>query len=140
MGKIFGIIWRAFYLMQIFSKNLRAIISKSQITIGVARGGQGRAFARPSLIFALPLKSCQSKKLFILPHSLLQDSLSCIIIVLAWQLDPVLVVYAPFPFGGTSHMIRFTRRGFPRDFSAAFIFGCTRDGTFTNLAGYSIGL
>ena len=29
--------------------------------IGVARGGQGRAFARPSLIFALPLKSCQSK-------------------------------------------------------------------------------
>ena len=30
-------------------------------TIGVARGGQGRAFAPPSLIFALPLKSCQSK-------------------------------------------------------------------------------
>ena len=29
--------------------------------IGVARGGQGRAFARPSLIFALPLKSYQRK-------------------------------------------------------------------------------
>ena len=29
----------------------------SEISIGVARGRQGRAFARPSLIFALPLIS-----------------------------------------------------------------------------------
>ena len=29
--------------------------------IGVARGGQSRAFALPSLIFGVPLKSCESK-------------------------------------------------------------------------------
>ena len=34
---------------------------KRILFIGVARGRQGRAFARPSLIFALPLKSYQRK-------------------------------------------------------------------------------
>ena len=70
-------------------------------SIGVAKGGQGRAFAQPSLIFAQPSKFCQSKQLFILPHSSLN-----IIIVSAWQLHPVLLVFETFPFDGVSHVIR----------------------------------
>ena len=56
------------------------------IYIGVAKGGQGRAFAQPSLIFAQPSKffvKVSNYSLYLTAH------FSHIIIVLAWQLHTV---------------------------------------------------
>ena len=71
------------------------------MSIGVAKGGQGRAFAQPSLIFALPSKFCQSKY-----SSYLTAHFNHIIIVSAWELHPVFLVFEAFPFDGVSHVIR----------------------------------
>ena len=56
------------------------------VSIGVAKGGQGRAFAQPSLIFAQPSKFFVK----VSNHSSnLTAHFSRIIIVLAWQLHTV---------------------------------------------------
>ena len=49
MGKIFGIIWKAFCLMQIFNKNLRADLLRMN-------GNQVMAFL---INFTITCKSCQ---------------------------------------------------------------------------------
>ena len=45
----------------VYIRRSQVLETETFIFIGVARGGQGRAFARPSLIFALLLISCQTK-------------------------------------------------------------------------------
>ena len=78
-------------------------------------------------------------------HFTLQVSLICIHMVFAWQLHPVSLVYTTWTIKGTGRMIRllwtqFTRRGFPRDFLAAFTFGCKHNCVVKSLAGFSINL
>ena len=72
------------------------------VSIGVAKGGQGRAFSQPSLIFVLHQNFVKvSNNSFYLTAQF-----SHIIIVSAWQLHPVLLVFETFPFNGVSHVIR----------------------------------
>ena len=68
-----------------FARNEAPILGLP-VVIGVAKGGQGRAFAQPSLIFAQPSKFFVKISNY---SSYLTVHFSHIIIVLAWQLHTI---------------------------------------------------